>query len=74
MIVFRAGSCEKVHCKSWDLLCRGTEAMAQLKDCEIIQNLILSLDYNDFKSRLNVKKVLGCHISPAFLCFLPLCR
>lgn len=67
-------SAAPLGCLWENLLSRRTEAIAQLKDCEIIQNLILSLDYNDFKSRLKVKKVLGCHISPAFWCFLPLCR
>ena len=35
----------------WEnLLCHGTEANPQFENCESILNLILSLDYDDFKS------------------------
>ncbi len=46
---FRAGG-NKAYWESRDLLCRGREADPRFKDRESIQNLILRLGYNDFKS------------------------
>lgn len=50
MIVFRVVGCEGANGESQDLLCRRTKATPQFRDYEIIQNLILSLGYHDFKS------------------------
>ncbi len=59
MTAIRACNCQRAHCERRDLPWRRTEANIPFEDGESIQNLILSLGYDDFKSNGGYKESQG---------------